>query len=231
MTSDSRRSGAEPAPGGELPAGGDDAGASSGQAAVVAGVHWLYAVAHGLSHDSPGCFPAEEVREILTRQGASPGDIATVGRHISAALEELEAGRAVPFSAEAYDAAREIAITDRRLAGRVRADRAGHRIWPPTSQTVRKRLGSGYWNEAVAGLGYPVSGRGRARGPARYSAADYLAAVADFCDAAGSTGDSTSFTGYQAWAKEQATAGHPRPSGAAMRAHFGSWRAAKDSAT
>lgn len=81
----------------------------------------------------------------------------------------------------------------------------------------------------MTGLGLVTSG-GRARGSGRFSQSDYTAAVRAFLEDAADDESgvaSTSFTAYSAWAKEQKAAGVPRPSGAAVRQHFGAWEVAK----
>lgn len=228
-------------------------------AAVRAGMLWLYAEAHGLApaHVTPGseapaarvpgtagdgdpagntglvdaAVPAEAAElgtaaaAALTEQGASADRIARARAGIRAARRVLAAGTAAEFSAEAYDRARQAVIAGEHSAGL-----PGHRIWPPTSQTVRRTLGEGYWNSALRAVGLPVSGRGRARGASRYTEDDYCTAVRDFLAAAERAGTPTSFTAYQHWARAQSTAGTPRPSGAGLRAHYGGWQSAKDAA-
>ena len=200
-------------------------------AALRAGMLWLYAEAHGLAAaEVPGSSEPEEdpglgeaAAAILSEQGASASRIARCRAGIRAALRVLAAGTAAEFSAEVYDRTRQTVIAGEHSAGL-----PGHRIWPPTSQTVRRTLGEGYWNSALRAVGLPVSGRGRARGASRYSEEDYRAAVRDFLTAAERAGTPTSFVAYQDWARAESTAGAPRPSGAGLRAHFGGWQAARD---
>ncbi|WP_101650199.1 hypothetical protein [Brevibacterium ihuae] len=199
--------------------------------AVAAGVHLLYAAAHGLAGsaapepDPTGDAAATEVRAILAAQGAGPEEIAAGLSAIRAARRTIEEGAAEQFSVQAYDRAREAAV-----AGAASSCLPGHRIWPPTSQTVRRTLGGGYWNAALAALGYPVSGLGRTPGGGRYSEDDYRTAVGEFLAAAGTAGGSASFAAYGEWVRTETAAGTRRPSGAGVRAHFGSWQAAKDAA-
>lgn len=195
---------------------------------IAAGVHYLYALSHDLPAGEDSQVPSRtrtEVSDVLRRQGASAPEIARVLQLIGAGMTAVSQGTARTFTKDAYDAAR-----DRAVAGLEHFGDAGHRLWPPTSQTVRKRLGSNYWNEALGALGYPVSGRGRARGAARYSPDDFVAAVADFLADAARTGSSTSFVAYEAWNRDQREESRMRPSGAAVRSHFGGWQAAKDAA-
>jgi hypothetical protein len=206
----------------------EDAHAYSAEV-IAAGVHYLYALSHDLTAVEPGAqVPSRsrtEVSDVLRRQGASHQEIERVLQLIGAGMTAISRGAAHTFTKDAYDAAR-----DRAVAGLEHFGDAGHRLWPPTSQTVRKRLGSNYWNEALSALGYPVSGRGRARGSARYSPQDFVTAVADFLADAATTGASTSFVAYEAWHRDQREESRMRPSGAAVRSHFGGWQAAKDAA-
>ncbi|GAA4285518.1 hypothetical protein GCM10022261_30490 [Brevibacterium daeguense] len=196
---------------------------------IAAGVHYLYALSHDVTAAEPGAqVPSRsstEVSDVLRRQGASGPEIERVLQLIGTGMAAVSQGGARIFTKDAYDAAR-----DRAVAGLEHSGDAGHRLWPPTSQTVRKRLGSNYWNEALSALGYPVSGRGRARGAARYSPDDFVTAVADFLAAAARDGSSTSFVAYEAWNRDQRRESRIRPSGAAVRSHFGGWQAAKDAA-
>lgn len=203
--------------------------------ALQAGMLWLYAEAHGLApaaSEVPGASGSEEdsvlgeaASVILTEQGASESRIARCRAAIRIARRAVAAGTADAFSAEAYDRARQDVVAGARSAGL-----PGHRIWPPTSQTVRRTLGEGYWNSALRAVGLPVSGRGRARGASRYTEDDYRTAVRDFLSAAEHAGTPTSFAAYQEWARAQSGAGTPRPSGAGLRAHYGGWQSAKDAA-
>lgn len=129
------------------------------------------------------------------------------------------------ISAAQYDAARSAYLEERGIVARV-----GVAVWPPTSQTIRQRLGGGSWARAAEALGLTANA-GRSRGAGSFSDDDYRAAVAAFLAAAADDGRpdvaSASFTAYGAWVKSESDAGRTAPSGAAMRQHFGSWAAAK----
>jgi hypothetical protein len=95
--------------------------------------------------------------------------------------------------------------------------------WPPTSQTLRKRLGGGYWNDAVKNAGLAPHLRGRSRGALVYKATDeYVLAVSQFLADAENEQRSTSYDEYDRWA-----AGRPIPTGAGVRNYYGTWNAAK----
>lgn len=131
------------------------------------------------------------------------------------------------LSAVQYDKARSAYLAEERIVAK-----PGVAVWPPTSQTLMKRLGDGSWSAAMAHLGLAVNS-GRARGAGSFTDDDYLASVTEFLSAATDAGDtsitSDSFVEYTAWAKA-ASDGARRPSGAAVRQHFGSWDAAKTAA-
>lgn len=129
------------------------------------------------------------------------------------------------LSAAQYDSARADYLAEKRIVAK-----PGVAIWPPTSQTLMKRLGNGSWSTAMTSLGLTTNS-GRARGAGSFSVDDYRCAVAGFLDAVADIDNrsvtSDSFAQYTAWAKERSAAGAKRPSGAAVRQHFGSWEAAK----
>lgn len=131
------------------------------------------------------------------------------------------------ISAAQYDAARTAYLAERHITAR-----PGVALWPPTSQTVMKRLGGGSWAAAMASLEL-VANTGRARGAGTFGDDDYRRAIVEFLTAAADDDDpsvtSTSFAAYSAWAKGRQAAGARHPSGAAVRQHFGGWDAAKSS--
>lgn len=197
---------------------------------VTAAVHYLYALSQNLTPavDISGAVESEaaaELEEVLHEQGRTRAEVINVFALIAATRTELTTGSAVPFSKDAYDAARARAVRGLEFAGR-----AGHQIWPPTSQTVRKRLGTNFWNDALSSLGFPTSGGGRKRGAFHYSPEAFRSAVIDFLTDARATGGAESFSRYEAWAKDERAAGRTRPSGASVRNHFGSWNDAKAAA-
>ena len=78
------------------------------------------------------------------------------------------------ISAAQYDAARSAYLEERGIVARV-----GVAVWPPTSQTIRQRLGGGSWARAAEALGLTAN-VGRSRGAGSFSDDDYRAAVAAF---------------------------------------------------
>ena len=175
--------------------------------------------------DSPaGTHPdtsADGVAEYLSWIGIDDG-------YISSALELIAVAQAVAASTTTatISAARYEQLRADVLNATGQVSRKGVALWPVTSQTIMKRIGGGSWADALAQLGVGVSGRGRARVGLRFTESDYVEAIAAFVDAAASDSRTPSYSAYTRWVTAQKDAGLERPSGSAIRAHFGSWGAA-----
>ena len=172
--------------------------------------------------------PAEDISNI-------PDDIATAVRsqlsgnaaavaealgHVSAALTAVRTDPSITLTAKKYDAERSNYVTTLGLT----SDR-GQIAWPPTSQTVSKRS-NGYWNDALAGLGIQVKS-GRQRGTVKFTEQEYLQALRDFLLWAETNGLSPSVAAYGVWSSDGGKGQVPgRPSSAAIRQRFNTWRAA-----
>jgi hypothetical protein len=102
--------------------------------------------------------------------------------------------------------------------------------WPPTSQTVMKRLGAGSWADALIAIGLTPDKRGRPRGLLAYTESQYLEAIAKFLISADQTGRSASYEAYGTWVDQEERAGRHWPSQASVRLRFGNWTNAKRSA-
>lgn len=191
---------------------------------TTAAVLALYGRIHRLPAHESAHVLAPEVRSALlerfARQGTPEEKIREIEGLIAAAQQHIGSDEAKPLSAVSYDNSRRQFVS--RL---VRAGSAGVRLWPPTSQTVRAQLGGQQWNTAMRSLGIPISTRGKAPGPTRFSREQYVQAVTDFI--ADSSTDQ-SFRAYGEWVAGQNAAGAARPSGPALRKFFGSWSAAKE---
>ena len=145
-------------------------------------------------------------------------------------LHERVTGRALEpggasISVAQYDAARLEYLDETGQESVV-----GKAVWPPTSQTIRHKLGGGSWASAMEALGLQANS-GRARGASTFSESDYREALMDFMTAAAGEATATSYTAFASWVKQQKADGRRRPSAAAVRAHFGSWSAAKQAVT
>ena len=172
--------------------------------------------------------PAEDISNI-------PDDIATAVRsqlsgnaaavaealgHVSAALTAVRTDPSITLTAKKYDAERSNYVTTLGLT----SDR-GQIAWPPTSQTVSKRS-NGYWNDALAGLGIQVKS-GRQRGTVKFTEQEYLQALRDFLLWAETNGLSPSVAAYGVWSSDGGKGQVPgRPSSAAIRQRFNTWRTA-----
>jgi len=172
--------------------------------------------------------PAEDISPI-------PDDIATAVRsqlsgnatavaealgHVSAAITAIGSDPNITLTAKKYDAERSNYVTTLGLT----SDR-GQIAWPPTSQTVSKRS-NGYWNDALVGLGIQVKA-GRQRGTVKFTEQEYLQALRDFLEWAETNGLSPSVAAYGVWSSDGGKGPVPgRPSSAAIRQRFNTWRTA-----
>lgn len=163
------------------------------------------------------------VSDFLTGAGYSPTAVATL-------IEGIAAGRSVAvheptatLSVARYEKLRTVA-----LAELGQQSSKGVALWPVTSQTVMKRLGNGSWSDALRALGVEAVARGRARKGLRFTGDDYVEAMKQFLgdSEADSDASSRTYSSYVNWTSAQRDAGVERPSGSAVRAHFGSWSAA-----
>lgn len=132
-------------------------------------------------------------------------------------LKEVE--QLTPLSSTAYDKFR-LQVWEREgWSG------SGASHWPPTHQTIQKRLGEGFWKDATRAAGFPESPRkGRDRGPAQFSTEQYARAIADFVSNSTVRNLRPSVRGYELWRKELVDSGkRDIPSAGALRTKFGSW--------
>jgi hypothetical protein len=90
-----------------------------------------------------------------------------------------------------------------------------------------KRLGAGYWSDALAAIGLMAGDGGRERGLLVFGEGDYEVAVADYLAHAAVVGQSDTFAKYGIWVEEEERASRRRPSCAAVRLRFGNWTNAK----
>ena len=153
--------------------------------------------------------PAEDISNI-------PDDIATAVRsqlsgnaaavaealgHVSAALTAVRTDPSITLTAKKYDAERSNYVTTLGLT-------------------------NGYWNDALAGLGIQVKS-GRQRGTVKFTEQEYLQALRDFLLWAETNGLSPSVAAYGVWSSDGGKGQVPgRPSSAAIRQRFNTWRAA-----
>jgi hypothetical protein len=165
---------------------------------------------------------AQEVGTVLDRQGLSASVRAEILLLVAAARAHAVDNPAVTIAKWRYDEVRRATLTD---LGLVSAQ--GVMPWPPTGQTVMKRLGGGYWAEALRYLGLTSSSRGRERGLLRFSEDDYANAVVDFLAQAAVTGQATTFDAFGDWIDSEERAGRRRPSAPSIRLRYVTWNNAK----
>lgn len=139
-------------------------------------------------------------------------------RVIASARVAAEEDASLTVSAARYETLRGAALEQFGLDSK-----QGTTPWPPTKQTINKRLGEGSWADALASQGLGIARAGRKRGLLHFTADDYTDAVAAFAETAMRAGQHPSFDRYEAWVGAEAKAGRRRPSGAGVRLRFGGW--------
>lgn len=156
---------------------------------------------------------------VLTGYGLSLGDAARVlldGKIMEYAVRKgfLQ----MRLSAQEYERTRAEMLT----AWGVSSSK-GASLWPPTSQTVSKRVGDGSWSKALASLGLEVAPIGRTRGASTYSNEQFLAALHGFIADCEAKGVNPTYLRYVEWSRVQRKEHRSVPAAATMRQHFGSW--------
>jgi hypothetical protein len=165
---------------------------------------------------------ASEVAAALNQQGLRPEIRANILIMIANARAHFIKNEAVCITKKRYGEVRSEILDD---FGLVSAQ--GVMPWPPTSQTVMKRLGGGYWAEALRNIGLTPDERGRERGLLRFTEDDYDNAVVDFLAQASATGRPPTFDAYGEWVQSEDRAGRRRPASASVRLRYRSWTNAK----
>ena len=165
---------------------------------------------------------AHEVAVVLDQQGLGAEARAKILIMIVNARAHVVDNPAVTITKKRYDEVRREILDDFGLASA-----QGVMPWPPTAQTVMKRLGGGYWAEALRNIGLTPDERGRERGLLRFTENDYDNAVVDFLAQANVTGQAPTFDAYREWVESEDRAGRRRPSDASVRLRYTSWNNAK----
>lgn len=110
---------------------------------------------------------------------------------------------------------------------------SGGRNWPPTQQTISKRLGGGYWNDAMRSLGFPESvKKGRPRVGYLHDADSLsrtLGAFLAYC-AEDNGVNAPTVAAFETWRLEEESRGNQHASPATIRNYFKSWNDAIHSA-
>lgn len=139
----------------------------------------------------------------------------------------LRAAGGMQFAKENPDTsiphARYESVRDDFLESNGLSSEKGVMLWPPTRQTVMKRLGNNSWSDSLRSLGLGTSSMGRAKGQLQFEAEDFAAAIRDFLSHSRAYGKNATYAAYEAWVKRERASNRKRPSGASIRNVFGSW--------
>lgn len=165
-----------------------------------------------IAMDDQAIWIESEALHQLAAVSSGPAEVSALAARASAARRAPEPGT---ITKAAYEMWR-----DTWLA---RFPKSDSLPWPPTAQTVMKRLGGGYWSDALRDVGLLPSERGRSRGALVFTEEnEYETAMSEFLTTSASEDRPVSMAEYDRWA-----VGRVVPSAAAVRTHFGGWNAAK----
>jgi hypothetical protein len=164
---------------------------------------------------------SSELAAELGLRGLDETTVARVVTLVANARTLATSDVALSMTKARYDVLRGTILVDLGLASA-----QGMTPWPPTSQTVMKRLGGGLWSPAMVAVGVAHGSRGRAPGLLRFTEADYAAAIGDFLASAATIGHAPTFATYEAWVVSEGRSGSRRPSGPSVRLFYGGWNKA-----
>jgi hypothetical protein len=164
----------------------------------------------------------QEIAAALRQDELDPETVAMVLCRVAAARSYALQNPLVTLTKARFDSVRRQVLDDLGLTSA-----QGLAPWPPTSQTVMKRLGGGYWADALRGIGITPHTRGRSRGLVVFEEGEYDAAVVDFLAQSTATGQPATFEAYGEWVDSEDRAGRRRPSQGAVRLRYTSWINAK----
>lgn len=180
-------------------------------AMLTAGVFAAVAIAAGAKEKEPADLPQELADELTAHM--TPEDFQRFAGLVAAGIAVAAENPDFQLPAQHYDRMRTRMLDDLEIP-----HGPGKHAWPPSSQTVMKRLDC-KWNDVLTRVGLgPVTRRTAPR--RRYSDEDYNTAIYDFHTWATSEGLDPSYASYQEWLGKQKDR---RPSGASVRQHYGSW--------
>ena len=191
---------------------------------IRAATYWVLALQHDFlatREEVAVSISHELLSEILghVQQGLMPDYSAEeILRRIAGGKRALDSGATITLTHASYEETRLQVWAAEGWAG------SGEPYWPPTKQTVMKRLGNGYWKDAMQSIGVAPAGRqGRARGLLVYTEQDYEKAIVDYYWERAQSGLTPTHLGYEEWVKSQQIQGDQRPSAVSIRNFFGSW--------
>lgn len=183
-----------------------------------------------LEHRDYSSFVSKNVREAMDAFAAEEGfpAVISVGLALSAigfSYSKLEEGGLDPFAHKSYEDVR------KRIWEMNNWDvKAGVGRWPPTQQTISKRLGGGYWSAATETLGFPASRKnGRPRGGAASDPDLIWEVLGRFVGHCKMNGVHPSVNNFDRWRNTQSHIEGPIPSSVTIRNAIGSWSAAINS--
>jgi hypothetical protein len=196
-------------------------------AGITAAVWYVLAISLGLPSDPVAAIreadlqEAREAAETLRAAGLDDTAVALVLCRAASARVYARGHPEAGLTRKRYDQLRSQVLQELGLQSR-----KGAAPWPPTGLTVMKRLGDGYWADALSNIGLTPGGKGRARGLVRFDTQGYESAAADYIRHAAATGLAATKDRYQSWVEAEERAGRHRPSFAALRMRYGTWTAA-----
>ncbi len=158
---------------------------------------------------------AFELRNALAAREFANDQIAEI---LAVAIGAREHAATTPcsLSKASYDALRTPTVDSHHDAQRLHP-------WPADAQTVMKRLGEGYWTDAMVRIGLAPNQRGRSKGLLMFSEESYPRALAKYVYDRRTAGATTSYADYDAWRRREYRDGRTWPSGVAVRNRYGSW--------
>ena len=201
------------------------------ESSIEAAVWFAAGLEHGVDGGVADALPymdasaASELQDVLLGLGTSVSRISDIIKTVALARSQAAAGEVLSISKQRYDTCR----TDFLAAEGLKSSK-GTAYWPPSSQTVIKRFGRGYWSTALDSLGLRPKSGGRERGLLVFTEDEYVRAVSDYAAFAAAHRSAPTFFGYQEWVAAEDREGRRRPSGASIRNQFGSWTNAKRAA-
>jgi hypothetical protein len=134
-------------------------------------------------------------------------------------LAKREQGVLDPFPHSAYEQVRRNVW---RANGWVSG--IGGKLWPPTQQTIAKRLGGGFWGEATGLLGFPPSEKsGRSRGGGMSDPELVESSLAEFLRFCSLSGENPTSARFDSWRLSPAASGRRVPSSGTVRKVLGGW--------
>ncbi|MFE7075761.1 sigma factor-like helix-turn-helix DNA-binding protein [Streptomyces sp. NPDC057620] len=197
--------------------------------AVIESAVW-YALAReeGLTPDPVAAVAGVDVEEAndvalaLQREGLDAETVSSILCLVHTARQHARENAGTGLSAQRYNGQRRQILSELGLESR-----KGSAPWPPTSQTVMKRIGHGAWGDALTGIGLTPDRRGRPKGLIVFDEEHYPAALNQYLEYCVTNSQTSTFTGYQTWVDAEDRAGRRHPSAAAVRFRYGNWISAK----